>query len=56
MPFKGHISILADATANHLDELKDYKITPKAGMLQIYCGQPILKDVLKKIFKESLLG
>ena len=53
-PFKGHVSIYADAIKNHYDELKDYKITPKAGMLQIFCKDKIPKDVLIKIFKESL--
>lgn len=56
MPFKGHISILADATSNHLDKLKGYKITPRAGMLQIYCGQEVPREALKLIFRESLIG
>lgn len=33
--------------------LADYKITPK-GMLQIYQGQEIPAEVLKRIFAETL--
>lgn len=53
IPFSDHINVEAIAIINHKSELSDYKITPK-GMLQIYVGQKIPTDVLKKIFKETL--
>lgn len=57
LPFKGHINIYApEALSKYYDKLKGYKITPKAGMLQIFCNQEIPKETLKAIFKESLIG
>lgn len=54
LPFKGHVNIYADAVANYYDQLGGYKITPRAGMLQIFCGQEIPRITLLAIFKESL--
>ena len=53
IPFLDHINIEASAIINHKDELSGYKITPK-GMLQIFLGQQIPTDILRKIFKETL--
>lgn len=54
IPFKDHINIEANAVASHIEELSNYKITPK-GMLQIYIDQNIPSDLLKQIFAETLL-
>ncbi len=63
-PFNGHVNIVSNAAishktevfinavASHRDQLKDYKITPR-GMLQIFCGQEIPKELLAKIFRET---
>lgn len=53
IPFKDHINIEAKAVAFHIDELSEYKITPK-GMLQIFNNKPVQCELLKTIFKESL--
>lgn len=53
IPFSDHINIEASAVINHRDELSGYRITPK-GMLQIFVGQQIPTDLLRKIFKETL--
>ncbi|MNM98021.1 hypothetical protein D3C81_1105420 [compost metagenome] len=53
IPFKDHINVEAKAVLSHMDELQEYKITPK-GMLQIYHNQQIPNEILKGIFKESL--
>lgn len=53
IPFKDHINVEASAVIQHKDELSDYKITPK-GMLQIYIEQNIPRDVLLRIFAETL--
>ncbi len=53
IPFKDHLNIEARAIAEHKEELKGYKITPK-GMLQIFLKQDIPTDILKKIFAETL--
>ena len=55
IPFKDHINIEAQAISLHMEELKDYKITPK-GMLQIYLKQDVPCEILKRIFKETLEG
>lgn len=52
IPFKDHINIEAKAVLSFKDLLVGYNITPK-GMLQIYHGEPIPYEVLKKIFVES---
>ncbi|MDE6210336.1 MAG: DUF1801 domain-containing protein [Lachnospiraceae bacterium] len=55
IPFKDHINIEATAIDKYRNELKDFKITSK-GMLQIYLKQNIPQDILKHIFKETLIG
>ena len=55
IPFRDHINIEAKAVFLHKEELAGYKITPK-GMLQIHTRQEIPKDVLTKIFAETLEG
>lgn len=54
IPFKNHINIEAKAIIEHKTQLEGFKITPK-GMIQIYLGQKIPIDVLKKIFHETFL-
>ncbi len=53
IPFKDHINIEAAAIPCHKDGLAGYKITPK-GMLQIFIGQEVPCEELKKIIKETL--
>lgn len=53
IPFKDHINIEASAVIQYKDELPDYKITPK-GMLQVYIKQNIPRDVLLRVFAETL--
>ena len=53
IPFKDHINIEASDIANHKDELKDYKQTPK-GMFQICLNQDIPEQLLIKIFNNTL--
>ena len=53
IPFKDHINIEAAAINGYKDELCGYKVTPK-GMLQIFVGQDIPEETLKRIFKETL--
>lgn len=53
VPFKDHVNIEALAISRYIDQLKEYKITPK-GMLQIYVKQDIPDEVLKQIFAETL--
>lgn len=55
IPFKDHINIEAAAIEGYKEELPDYKITPK-GMLQIFTKQNTPKDILKRLFKETLIG
>lgn len=54
IPFKDHINIEAKAVLSHKDELCEYKITPK-GMLQIFHNQHIPNELIKVLFKESLV-
>ncbi|MBQ7756602.1 MAG: DUF1801 domain-containing protein [Oscillospiraceae bacterium] len=54
IPFKDHINVEAQGITAHKDELSGYKITPK-GMLQIFVNEEVPADVLKKIFKETLV-
>ena len=53
IPFKDHINIEALALDVYKTDLRDYKFTPK-NMLQIYAGEIIPKDILYKVFKETL--
>lgn len=53
IPFKDHISVEAAAVPAHREALAGCKITPK-GMLQIYQGQEIPAEILKRIFAETL--
>ncbi len=52
IPFKDHINIQACGAEWQGDEWQDYKKTPK-GMLQIFVGQAIPCDGLKRIFREA---
>lgn len=52
--FKDHINIEAKAMAEHKDELSGYKMTPK-GMLQIFVGQEVPVDILKRVFAETFV-
>jgi len=52
--FNDHMNILATANEKYLDKLSQYKVTPK-HMLQIYFHQPMQREVLVALFKESLL-
>lgn len=53
IPFKDHINIEANKITGHIEELTDYKITPR-GMLQIYINQEVPQDILIQIFSETL--
>lgn len=53
IPFKDHINVEAQAVNQHIEELIDYKITPK-GMVQIYLKQGIPDEIMKQIFAETL--
>ncbi len=53
IPSKHHIRIEAAALLQHKKELTGYKITTK-GLLQIYPDQDIPKEVLRKIFSDTL--
>ncbi len=55
IPFKDHINVEAKYMASYIDKLSDYKITPK-GMLQLYLNQNIPFEVLKEVFKKTLMG
>lgn len=52
IPFKDHVNIEAKAILSHMNELTQYKITPK-GMLQIFHNQQVPDKLLRVIFKES---
>ncbi|HPR17637.1 MAG TPA: DUF1801 domain-containing protein [Candidatus Cloacimonadota bacterium] len=54
IPFNDHINVEAKAVVYHREELSGYKITPK-GMLQIFHKQQVPSELLKVIFKESLV-
>lgn len=53
IPFKDHINIEAKAVSVHREDLPGYKITPK-GMLQVFLKQELPREVLKRIFSETL--
>ena len=53
IPFKDHINIEARAIIEHREELSGYKISPK-GMLQIFVNQQIPREVLMRVFTETL--
>ena len=53
IPFKDHINIEARTIIEHREELLGYKISPK-GMLQIFANQQIPREVLMRVFKETL--
>ncbi|MBQ7889364.1 MAG: DUF1801 domain-containing protein [Erysipelotrichaceae bacterium] len=55
IPFKDHINVEASSIMKYVDELQEYKITPR-GMLQIYYTQDIPYKVLKRVFKETIDG
>ncbi|WP_455715412.1 DUF1801 domain-containing protein [Anaerosporobacter sp.] len=54
IPFKDHLNIEAEEIQTYTSELSSYKITPK-GMLQIYIGQDIPKDILLKAFRGTMI-
>jgi hypothetical protein len=51
--YKDHVNIFAHANKKYESQLHSYKLTEKYT-LQISFNQPLLKDVLIRIFKESL--
>jgi len=51
--FKDHLNVFAAANKKYERELSAYKFTEKHTM-QIYYDQPLNKEVLVSIFKESL--
>lgn len=51
IPFKDHLNLEAKTISLHMDELREYKITPK-GMLQIFHNENIPYELLKVIFNE----
>ena len=51
--FKDHVNIFASANEKYEKILSDYKFTEKHTM-QIYFDQPLIKDILVSIFRESL--
>lgn len=53
IPFKDHLNIEAKEIVTYKSELPFFKITPK-GMLQIFLGQEIPKEILGKVFNETL--
>lgn len=53
IPFNDHINIEASALINYKEQLSGYKFTPK-NMVQIYIGQVVPMDILKKVFDETL--
>lgn len=53
IPFKDHINIEASAAAAHRQALTGYKMMPK-GMPQIFLGQDIPADALRRIFEDTL--
>lgn len=53
IPFKDHLNIEAKEVVTYKSELSGFKITPK-GMLQIYLGQGIPKEILGKVFNKTL--
>lgn len=54
IPFKDHINVEARKIIDYKEELDGYKITPK-GMLQIYVGEEVPREVLVKAFRDTLL-
>ena len=53
IPFKDHINIEERTIIEYREELPGYKISPK-GMLQIFTNQQIPREVLMRVFKETL--
>ena len=53
IPFKDHLNIEAKEIITYKSELSGFKITPK-GMLQIFLGQEIPKEILGKVFNKTL--
>ena len=53
IPFKDHINVEALAITLHREALSGYRMTPK-GMLQIFTNQQIPREVLMRVFKETL--
>jgi len=51
--FKDHVNIFASANEKYEKILSDYKFTEKHTM-QIYFDQPLIKDILVSVFRESL--
>lgn len=54
IPFQDHVNIEAAAVVKHRAQLEAYRITPK-GMLQVYLGQELPRDVLNLIVQESFV-
>lgn len=53
IPFKDHLNIEAKGIVTYKSELSGFNITPK-GMLQIFLGQELPKEILGKVFNETL--
>ena len=51
--YKDHVNIFASANEKYEKILSDYKFTEKHTM-QIYFDQPLIKDILVSVFRESL--
>ena len=49
----GRLFQMNEQVKEHIEELIDYKITPK-GMVQIYLKQGIPDEIMKQIFAETL--
>lgn len=52
IPFKDHLNIEATGLQYYLEELKEYKFTPKL-MLQIKVSQKVNEAVIKKAFEKT---
>lgn len=51
--FDDHVNIFASANSNYQSKLPEYKFTEK-GTMQIYFDKPLKKELLSKLFVESL--
>lgn len=51
--YKDHVNIFASGIKIHKSSLMMYKITAK-NTLQLYYNQPLMKDLLIRVFKDSI--
>lgn len=54
IPFKDHINVEAAAAIQYKEQLAGFKFTPK-GMVQVFTGQELPRDVLRRVFQATLL-